>query len=137
MNQNISNINKLLNDFLQSGMHQQIGTQFTKSKIDCNLVKLDDAYLYEFAIVGKSKKDISIKLEKNHLVVAVQAEGQDQETPKPIKLEYDYSNSSRRIPLADNADVNTIKAAYKNGILSVHIMVNKSMEGNSGSIEIK
>ncbi len=137
MNYNKENINKLFNDFLQSGIHQSMSSQFTKTSIDCNVIKLDDAYIYELAIPGLTKKDIAIKLEENHLIVNVHAEEAEIEGVKTLKKEYQYAQSSRSIPIPEMADTNSIRAAYKNGILSIQLNVMKPIKGTKGNIEIK
>ncbi len=137
MSYNKENINKLFNEFLQSGIHQTLSSQFTKTNIDCNVIKLDDTYIYELAIPGVVKKDIAIKLEENHLIVGVHKEEEAIEGVKSLKKEYHYAQSTRRIPIPESADTNSIRAAYKNGVLSIHLNVMKPIEGKKGNIEIK
>lgn len=137
MNYNKENINKLFNDFLKSGIHQSLSSQFTKTNIDCNVIKLDEAYIYELAIPGVVKKDIAIKLEENHLIIAVNREAEAMDGVKSLKKEYHYDKSTRRMPIPEMADTSSIRAAYKNGILSIHLNVMKPIEGKKGNIEIK
>ncbi len=130
-----NNINKMFQDFVNSGLHHQVSAQFTKTQMDVNVLKLDDAYIYEIALPGLSKNDISMKMEEKHLVVKVEKEG--AEDSKILKKEFDYMNAVRRIPIPANADASSIKAAYKNGILSVSMSQLKKIENAKGSIEIK
>lgn len=137
MNYNKDSFNKLFNEFIHSGLHQNLSSQFTKTSLDVNVIKLDDAYIYEFAIPGVSKKDISIKLEERHLHISLNEVDHSEEGIKKLKTEYSYEKASRKIPVPQNTDTSSIKAAYKNGILSISLSIMKEVETKKNTIEIK
>ena len=89
--------------------------QFTKPK--ANIQQSEDGYTLELALPGFSKEDVEIKIDKDVLVISSTKET-DTETDFRLR-EFNYGNFKRQFRLNDTIDTGSIKASFKNGILTI------------------
>lgn len=87
-----------------------------------NVRELEDSFILDVAVPGLSKKDISINVEKDQLTISASKEvDAEKETTKMTRKEFDYSNFKRSFRLSEKVDTTNIKAAFKNGVLTITI----------------
>ncbi len=100
-----------------------------------NIRKYDDHYRIDMAAPGRNKEDFSINLEKDILTIAFnkkETEAAVNENERYLRLEFETGNFSRQFTLPETIDKEKISAKYEDGILSIHIPINK--ENASASI---
>jgi|SRR5687767_3494333 len=87
-----------------------------------NIHEDETAYYVELAVPGISKDDISVKVEKNKLILSASTK-KENETSKVnfLKKEFSYEHFNRSFTIPELADVSAIKAAYENGVLKVSL----------------
>lgn len=97
---------------------------FYTPKVD---VKEDkDAYTIEMELPGRNEDDVNIELDHNNLTIESKTqeekeEKKDDKKTKYILKERHTSSFSRRFTLPSDADSETIKANFKNGVLIINM----------------
>jgi HSP20 family molecular chaperone IbpA len=95
----------------------------------------EKSYVLEADLPGIDEKDIEIHLDGNTLTIqSKNAEEKKEEKNGYMIQERRQTSFSRSFTLPDNADRESISAAYKNGVLSVEIV--KQPEAQKRVIEI-
>jgi HSP20 family protein len=95
----------------------------------------EKSYVLEADLPGIDEKDIEINLDGNTLTIqSKNAEEKKEEKNGYMIQERRQASFSRSFTLPDNADRESISAAYKNGLLSVEIT--KQPEAQKRVIEI-
>ncbi|MDR0313630.1 MAG: Hsp20/alpha crystallin family protein [Treponema sp.] len=95
----------------------------------------EKSYVLEADLPGFDEKDIEIHLDGNTLTIqSKNAEEKKEEKNGYMVQERRQASFSRSFTLPDNADRESISAAYKNGVLSVEIV--KQPEAQKRVIEI-
>ena len=89
--------------------------QFTKPK--ANIQQSEDGYTLQLALPGFSKKDVEIKIDKDLLIISSTKE-HDAEADFRLR-EFNYGNFNRQFRLNDTIDKTSVKASFKNGILTI------------------
>lgn len=87
-------------------------------KPKANIIKEESHYKVQVALPGVEKENISMKVEKDVLIVTAK---QNTEEQKYSMKEFDYSDLERRFILSDVVDQEKIKASYEYGILSIEV----------------
>lgn len=83
-----------------------------------NILETEKSYIIELAAPGMEKENFKINLEKNVLNI----EGENGlDDAQYTHQEFCYENFNRRFVLPKEADMNKIKADYKDGILIISI----------------
>lgn len=96
----------------------------------------DNEYLITAELPGMEKKDISIRIEKNNLVIEAKTEEKKEEKDKNwIRRERYQGSYLRRFVLDETCDVDKIKANMDKGVLKVSIP--KSAPPVARQIEVK
>ncbi len=112
----------IINEILNSPLHEVVADRPKKyTHPAANVIAEDGKYILSLAIPGLTKKDVSIKIDKNKLVV--KSETEDNKEIKYRLKEFNFSKFERAFTLSENADVENIVASFKNGILEVTIPV--------------
>ena len=110
----------LLNEFMHTGMkdiiHQK-NLSYTLPHV--NILEFEDYFTIQLAVPGISKKEVSIKVDKDELIISSDFKRSD--TPKFLLREYNYGTFERRFRLNPMLDSESIKANMKSGILSIKI----------------
>ena len=78
-------------------------------------------YTYELLVRGLKKSDLRICLTDGVLEIAV-ADGVAIKAEEELKEQLDYSNFTRSFLLPEDADLNSIKATYADGVLRIFIL---------------
>jgi HSP20 family molecular chaperone IbpA len=75
--------------------------------------------IFEFALSGYSKDDISVVLEKYKMVVSAEGQNKINENEKIIHNDLKICDFSIVYSIPEDYDVNTVKSDYKDGILKI------------------
>ena len=97
--------------------------------VKTNVSSTDEEHKVDVIAPGLDKDDLGVKVENNHLYVTYNSENNADTTVQ-------YKSFSRFWKLPTDADYNTIRAEYKQGILSVFVP-RDSPATNSIDIDIK
>ncbi len=88
----------------------------------------DNAYTLEMELPGRSEKDVNIELDHDNLTIASKVEEtkETKEDKKDKKTKYILkerrsSSFERRFTLPSDVDAESIKANFKNGILTINM----------------
>ena len=95
-----------------------------------NITAADDEYRIDVVAPGLSKEDLNVKIEGNQLYISY-----DNENTDKTERVY-YRSFSRFWKMPSDADFSTIRADYKQGILSVFVP-RETPATNSIDIDIK
>jgi HSP20 family molecular chaperone IbpA len=96
-------------DFLNFG--QQLVDDYS---VRTNVSSTDEEYKIDVIAPGLHQDDLAVKVENNHLYVTYNSENNADSIVQ-------YKSFSRFWKLPTDADYNTIRAEYKQGILSVFV----------------
>ena len=87
-----------------------------------NIKEGKDEYTIDVAAPGFDKKDFKIDLNNNVLEISSEKEvKEDKDDERIMRREFRYSSFKRLFTLPDTADIDKIKASYKDGILNIII----------------
>ena len=88
----------------------------------------DNAYTLEMELPGRTEKDVNIELDHDNLTIASKTEEtkDSKEDKKDKKAKYilkerKFSSFERRFSLPADVDAESIKANFKNGILTINM----------------
>ena len=87
-------------------------------KVDIS--ETDELFNFQFAVPGMNKSDLSIEINKGHLIVSGERKF-DNEDENFHSIENGFGKFSRSFQLPDNIDESKINASHKNGILNISI----------------
>ena len=87
-------------------------------KVDIS--ETDESFNFQFAVPGMNKSDLSIEINKGHLIVSGERKF-DNEDENFHSIENGFGKFSRSFQLPDNIDESKINASHKNGILNISI----------------
>lgn len=106
-------------------------------KPDCDIVESDNLYALYMDVPGMEKKNIKITLKDRVLTVSGERELflEDDEVLK--RSERTQGSFSRAFALPENADVSSVNATFKEGVLQVKISKTGLESDDSQSIPIK
>ena len=99
-----------------------------------NVLKNKGEYQLEIAMPGFSRKDITIDVHDNHLVVEGKKESQAEKLPEMIRQEYGHTQISRGFELPPDTLPEKIHSSYKNGVLKIFIPFEKR---TAKTVEVK
>jgi HSP20 family protein len=119
-----------------SRVNKKFGFDFEYEEPAVDLVDKGDKYLIEIDLPGVDKKDIDITLVDHHLkIVALRKIEKEERGENYIVSERAFSGYKRIIPLPEDADENSIKAKYENGVLRIEIRKKPGYEGKKINLE--
>jgi len=126
---------KLWRKFL-SRARKRFGLNFEYEVPAVDLVDKGDKYIVEIDLPGVDKKDINVTLVDHHLkIVASRKIEKEEKDENYILSERMFSGYKRIIPLPEDADENSIKAKYENGVLRIEIGKKPGYEGKKINLE--
>jgi HSP20 family protein len=103
-----------------------------------NIAETQDHYHIELAAPGLKKNDFKLNLERNLLSISVEQQRQSNPEQKNYsKKEYSYGSFVRAFTLPESADINSVEAAYTDGVLRITIAKKEEAKMVSRQIEIK
>ena len=96
----------------------------------------DEEIVVKAEVPGVNPEDIDISVDDNNLVISGEKRQESEEKDRNYyRVERSYGSFRRSLPLPSGADVDSIKASSKDGILSV--VIPKSSDRKSRRIEIE
>ena len=85
-----------------------------------NITEKEDAFHLDLVAPGKEKKDFDVELEEDTLTISTNSDNGIVEEDKQFTLrEFDYASFNRSFRIPETIDTKSIKANYKNGLLSI------------------
>jgi len=87
-----------------------------------NIVETKENFRIEIAAPGLEKGDYKIELHNDLLTISSEKKSEHEEkNEKFMRKEFSYASFKRSFIIPDSANVDSINASYKNGILNVTI----------------
>nr|WP_321468063.1 Hsp20/alpha crystallin family protein [uncultured Desulfobulbus sp.] len=112
-----------------------LGTSLLKPKVD--LSAAENQYLLTVEIPGVSEKDVSIDISNNTLTIRGDKKQEKEEKGKDYyRIERSYGSFQRVLSLPEDVDQDNIKAAFKDGVLTVTMPRKALPAGEVKKIEI-
>jgi len=85
-----------------------------------NIIEKEDAFHLELVAPGKEKNDFDVELEEDTLTISTNSDSGIVEDDKQFtRREFDYASFNRNFRIPETIDTKSIKASYKNGLLSI------------------
>ena len=101
-----------------------------KSVATPEAIETRPAFEVELSVPGLDKKDVSIEVQNDCLIVSSKKEYRNETKDKQYsRREYAYTAFRRVFKLPQNADIDRIKASMKNGILSIRVFEQHDHDG--------
>ena len=131
----LSILDSLFNDMLCNDS----GLNYSANAPRVDVKEEESAYTLEMELPGRSENDVNIELDHDNLTIASKKE-EAKEDKKDKKTKYilkERRNASfeRRFKLPDDVDKESIKANFKNGILTINMGKKPDMAPKHISIE--
>lgn len=102
----------------------------------CDLSETDKEYSLKVDLPGIEKKDVKIEVEGSRLTVSGERrEEKDEKTAKRHYQETSYGSYLRSIELPQVIDEKSVKAQFKDGVLTVTIPKNKPSNAKTVAIQ--
>ena len=94
-----------------------------KSTPAVNIYENSEKFEIEIAAPGLEKEDFKIDLKNDYLTVSSEKRDKKEETEKGkvVRSEFRYSSFQRSFAMPKEVDVSAIKAAHKNGVLTIEL----------------
>jgi HSP20 family protein len=87
-----------------------------------NISEEKDKYQIEVAVPGMEKKDFKLDLDNNILTISCEKETQEsKKEQKYTRKEFSFTSFQRSFTLPEGVDIEKVDAAYKDGLLVVHL----------------
>lgn len=97
----------------------------------------DKHYKVSVEIPGMNENDINVTLKENSLVLEGERKSESKkEEDGYYSSEFSYGSFYRSIPLSEEVNPDSVKASYKNGILTIDLDKIKSSSQNAKKIPI-
>jgi HSP20 family protein len=93
--------------------------------------------VYDCALAGVNKTDISVTINKGMLVISAKRERPVKENSKPQRQERLFGDMNRSLPLPKEADAEAVKASYVDGVLTVTIPKKTPAVPETTSVQIE
>lgn len=108
-------------DPLVDAFNNFFDTPFALSIPRANVEEKESEIKIELAAPGLKKEDFKIKADGTLLTVSAQKENDQEEgkNTRNYRREYNYSSFTRQFVLPDSAQIDQIKAGYKDGVLTI------------------
>ena len=85
-----------------------------------NITEKEEAFHLELVAPGKEKNDFDVELEEDTLTISSTSENEIVEDDTQFtRREFDYASFTRSFRIPETIDTKSIKANYKNGLLSI------------------
>jgi HSP20 family protein len=114
------------------------GTNWSNTNLPAvNVEETEKEYVIDVAAPGLDKNDFKVSLDENVLTISSQKEQNSEEKKDGyLRREFNYSTFSRSFTLPEDTDASQIKAAHKNGVLSIAIPKHEAKAKVSKEIKI-
>jgi len=140
MNSEIDLFRKSISDLFDDFFSVRHGSMYDSDYIPAVDVKEDEKNIYIKAdIPGIDEKDLSVNIENSVLTIKGEKceEKREDKDKRVIIMERKCGTFQRSIKLTDNIDPESIKAKFKNGVLSIDIPKEKTEEPKKVKISVR
>jgi len=111
-----------VDEFFGKEMPGFFNTDFGFTRPSVNIVESKEDFRIDLAAPGMEKEDFRINLNNNVLTISSdKEEKKEDDNDKFMRREFSYLQFSRSFSLPSSANMDSINASYKNGILSIVI----------------
>ncbi len=101
-----------------------------------DVTESDDQYVITLEVPGVAKDDVTVEVHENLMTIRGEKKSErEEEQEKSRWVERRYGSFSRSFTLPSNADPERVKAAFKDGVLTIEIT--KAEESKPKVISIK
>jgi HSP20 family protein len=103
-----------------------------------DITETNEEYLIKVELPGVNKEDVKVSVNDN--VLAIQGERRIEEEEKDKKhhrIERFYGSFARSFHLPENTDENHIRADYRDGILTLHLIKTEKQQPKSVEINVQ
>ncbi|MFW6371939.1 MAG: Hsp20/alpha crystallin family protein [Bacteroidota bacterium] len=115
-------VDQFLNEFFNT--EEEDANQGQCRMPNANVIEAADKYMVQIALPGFEKKQISMNVENDELVVS--AEKEDDNKNYHLR-EFGAPRMERRFDLSEAIDEEKISASFKNGILNIELPLKKEV----------
>jgi HSP20 family protein len=103
-----------------------------------DIVESEKAYEITADMPGMTEKNIEVKIAKGNLTIKGEKQGEKEEKKKDYYLqERKFGSFERCFGIPEDVDTGKIKAAFKNGILTVTLPKSLEAQKPAKNIEVK
>lgn len=128
-------IDRLFGDFFPAWMETETEDAPSLWTPRLDMSENDSEFVVRMDLPGIPKKDIVINVEDHQLTVSGERkEEKKEEKENYLRMERSYGRFFRSIPMPKNADVDNVKAEFKNG--EMKILIPKTKESKARKIDI-
>jgi len=129
-------VGKRFSDIMDEFFNDALSTRQSSFAPSIDISETEKQYIIDVEVPGIDKKDIELNVDNNTLTISGERKFEKEEDGKQFhRVESHYGTFSRSFTLPDNANTESINAAYNNGILN--ITVDKSEKSLKKQIKIK
>ena len=135
LNSMFNRMNNLMNYYDRPAVYNRSKCGFVPR---VNISEDSNALYFEAELPGMSKDEIDVTVNDENvlLIKAERKQEENQEDKNYIRFERKYSSLSRSFILPENANSESIKAEYKNGMLNLEIAKLEPEKPKEISVEI-
>lgn len=130
-------MDRLFGEFLPGFGEEGSGEFFSTTwapRLD--LSETSEAYLVKMDLPGIEKENVSVTVEGHQLTVrGERKEEKKTDQENVLRMERSYGSFYRSISLPKAAQVDAVKATFKNGVLEVHVPKAEEKQGRHVEIE--
>ena len=124
---------------IQARMNQMFRDSFSRSMIagpnfdllekstffepDIDMSETGTQYIIKLDLPGMEKDKINVEIANRMLIISGERKLENEETKEGsfYRMERSFGSFEKTIPLPDNADADTVKSDYKNGVMTLTI----------------
>ncbi len=99
-----------------------------------DIAETDKGYLFKFDIPGLEKDQINVEVREGILYVSGERTRQEKSDGEFLRYERVYGKFERAVTLPADADAESVRAKYKNGVLE--LVIGKSVGASAKKVEI-
>ncbi len=131
-------------DSLFSGLVAPVASGRTAAELESvfmpalDIVETDDGYEVRADLPGVKKKDLSVHVKENMLIIEAESrtESEEKEGNTVIKSERCIGKYHRALRLGKAVDESRIKAEYNDGVLTVRLPRSVEVEGKKIQVDV-
>jgi len=105
------------------------------SNLNSDIINQDDKYIISIDLPGMTKKELSININNNMLIINGKRTSQ-YESKDDLSNQSKYGQFSKSYQLSDDIDQKNIKASMKNGVLEIILEKLPEIKNQAQSIKI-
>ena len=103
-----------------------------------DIKETDDTYLIEAELPGLSKEDVKVTVDDGVLTIQGERKQEEESSDKKIhRVERFYGSFMRRFSLPDNVDEGSVKARFKDGVLTLSVKKAEPKEPKAIEVQVE